>query len=119
MSRKRHYSTTSMVEYTFIGIALFLLVLYPLFGASWRARMSFSFGFIVNPIFVFVGNVLLIFGGIMFVWGLLTIFCGRSLKGVKIMVEAVLILILAGMFLDFSFIQFFTGNDPTLSRGYQ
>ena len=119
MSRKKYYSTTSMVEYVFMGIVLFLLVLYPLFGASWRAHMSFSLGFIVNPIFVFVGNMFLIFGGILIVWGLLTIFCGRSLKGVKIMVEGVLILILAGMFLDFSFIHFLAGNDPTLSRGYQ
>lgn len=116
IKKKKKWNAVHLI---FFGILFFLLVIYPFFGSNWRFSLSNLFNLILGPIAEKIGMILMTFGVFVFVWGIFTLLCSNKVKGVGIMIEGFMLILLAGYFMGFEFIQFFAGNDPSIHRGYQ
>jgi hypothetical protein len=82
------------VFWVILGLLLFLLVWYPLYGAPLRSQLGALFDRILN----LVGTFLMLAGILSFIFGLLCLFSKRLAWGIKLMVIGAL-MVTAGSWL--------------------
>ena len=54
----------------------------------------------MSKFFTGIGTVLITLGALMFIWGLFTLFCGKSGSGVKVMILGFIMVFLGGYFVN-------------------
>lgn len=86
---------SKVVFWVFFGIIAFLAIWFPFFGPDLRFKTSAT----LSKAFTSVGTILVTFGVIMFMWGMLSLFCGRTSAGVKVMVLGAVLIFLGGYFI--------------------
>ncbi len=91
----------------------FAFVIFPLFGQNW----SFVTGSYLATFTAFAGALLLRVGGLMFCWGLLSLFCSRARTGIMLMIMGVVVLLLASYLLGPQTIGVLSGS-PEATKGY-
>ncbi len=93
---KKENKKSSVIFWIFFGIIGFLAIYFPLFGSNLR----FQTGALLSKAFTTVGTILVTFGALMFVWGLFTLFCGKSGSGVKVMILGFVMVFLGSYFIN-------------------
>ncbi len=90
----KNYS--KLVLYIFIGIGLFVLVIFPLYGSSWRYEIGKIFSMIFNMI-----GVLLVFSGVICcLCGIFNFFNHRPIKALGLFFMGFILLTFGGFFLS-------------------
>ena len=94
--KKEDNKKFNVVFWVFFGIIGFLAIYFPFFGPNLR----FQTGMMLSKVFTTVGTVLVTLGALMFIWGLLSLFCGRTSSGVKVMLLGFVMMFLGGYFIN-------------------
>lgn len=113
-----HNSKRKYLIWLFFTILILIILIYPLYGHIWRSKYSFLFTSMFSQIVNSIGNTMIILGGIILVWGILMILCSHSGKGIKLMVQGVLIMIAGAILIDFNFNTFFSLFNESMTSGY-
>ena len=87
--------TTKAVFWIFFGIVGFIAIYMPFYGTNLRYQVGGAFSNTFNTI----GVILFTLGTLMMLWGLLILFCGKNLSGIKLMLLGFLICYIGGFFL--------------------
>ena len=80
----------------FFGIIMFILVYFPLFGSD----MRYEFGQVFSLIFHSIGTILLFFGVICVLFGVLYFFFHNPAKGIGFLFFGIILIAFAGYFLS-------------------
>lgn len=82
------------VYWTFFSVVLFVAVYFPFFAPN----LKYQVGTVASQIFFLIGGLCYFFGFLFIIWGIVTIFCGRSFNGVKLLIVGVLLIWIASYF---------------------
>ncbi len=102
--------TVAMLLFLMVG---FVFVIFPLFGQNW----SYLTGSFLLTLTSFLGQLFFTIGGLMFAWGLISLFCSRSKTGIMLMLMGAVMLLLASYLLGPQTIGVLSGS-PEATKGY-
>ena len=110
---------STIILWVFIGIIGFIAIIFPFFMPNLRYKASILFSGVFGNIINTIGTICTTLGIFMLVFGLLSLFCGRSGSGLKVMIMGVFLVIIGTSITGFSFFTFIEGTDaPPISKGY-
>ena len=112
-------SRMSLVFGIFLGIIGFILFIFPFFMPNLRYQASKLFSSLIANIIDTIGTICTTIGVFVLVLGMLSLFCGRSGSGLKIMIMGVFLVIIGTLITGLNFFMFIEGNGaPSMSKGY-
>ncbi|MHA1149366.1 MAG: hypothetical protein ACTSR8_14110 [Promethearchaeota archaeon] len=77
------------IYWIFFGLLAFICVLFPFFMSNLRYQVSTT----ANAAMTSIGSVLIWLGGLLFIWGLISLLCNpRGLRSIKTMVLGFMVL---------------------------
>jgi len=85
---------------------------------TWRNNFGFLPNSLIENFISSIARIIMIIGGFMLIWGLISIFCTQSSRGLKTMVRGFLLLFLGAILLNLDFFIFFSEMNEGILRGY-
>ena len=120
MSDDNKGRSTKLISWIFLGILGFVTIIFPFFMPNLRYQASILFSGVFENTIDTIGTICTTIGAFILVFGLLSLFCGRSGSGLKIMITGVFLLIIGTSLTGFNFFSFIEGPDaPSMSKGYE
>ena len=77
------------------GVIAAITIYLPFYGQTLRYQTSIYF----SKIFSTVGTILVFFGGLMIVWGFISILCTKSLGALKLLIMGLMVVYIGSWFL--------------------
>ena len=77
------------------GVIVAITIYLPFFGQTLRYQASMYF----TKIFTTVGTILVFFGGLMVVWGVISLICSKSLGALKLLIMGLMVVYIGSWFL--------------------
>ncbi len=107
-----------IIVWGFFMLLILIILLYPFYGRSLSTKFGSPLLLMLGNLFSSIGQVLIILGCLMLTWGLFTVICTRSTKGVKLMVQGVIIAAFGALLINFDIFSLFGSFNNWFSKGY-